>query len=112
MLGCIFATEENRAERGTGEMNAEAEMAVELKGMIELGDVTGVEFRCKQCGHASIRKLDQVLRVPVSCGNCEARWKVNEGPEGLELLGFLREITSQAAKDRPYSLRFQVEGVR
>jgi hypothetical protein len=86
-------------------------MAIELKGMIELEDVTGVEFRCRMCGHASIRKLDQLLQVPTSCGNCDSRWQVNEGPEGRELLGFLREITSLATKDRPWSLRFQVEGL-
>jgi hypothetical protein len=86
-------------------------MAIELKGMIELEDITGVEFRCKQCGHASIRKLDHVLRIPVSCGNCDSQWKANEDHEGQELLRFLRDVTSYAAKERPYSLRFHVEGL-
>jgi hypothetical protein len=84
-------------------------MAIELKGIIELKDITGVEFLCKGCGHASIRKLDEKLRVPVVCGNCDLRWQINEGHEGEELLRFLREIT--ATKSRPYFLRFQIEGL-
>ncbi len=82
---------------------------IELKRTIELRDIVAVEFRCKQCGHASMRGLDQQLRLPVWCGNCDSKWEVNEGPEGPVLLAFLRSITSYATKDRPYSLRFQVE---
>jgi predicted RNA-binding Zn-ribbon protein involved in translation (DUF1610 family) len=84
---------------------------VNSMAMIELKDITGVEFRCRQCGHASIRRLDEVLRVPASCGNCDSKWQGNEGHEGQELLRFLHEITSYSAKDRPYSLRFHVEGL-
>jgi hypothetical protein len=86
-------------------------VAVELKGTIELKDITGVEFLCKQCGHASIRKLDEILRLPVLCGNCDSHWQANQGAEGQELIRFLRDITSYSAKERPYSLRFHVEGL-
>ena len=39
------------------------------------------------CGHASLRKLDDELRIPVLCGNCPSQWAVNDGPEGQALLG-------------------------
>lgn len=86
-------------------------MAIELKGTIELKDIAAIEFRCKKCGHASIRRLDGLLRLPALCGNCDSQWRLNEGPEGQNLLGFLHSFTSQAAKDRPFSLRFHVEGL-
>jgi hypothetical protein len=86
-------------------------MALELNPTIELKDLSSVEFRCKNCGHASTRKLDDVLRLPVLCGNCDSRWQMNEGHDGQELLRFLRDVRSYAAKERPYSLRFHVEGL-
>jgi predicted RNA-binding Zn-ribbon protein involved in translation (DUF1610 family) len=84
-------------------------MGIELTGTIELKDITAVEFRCKQCGHATIRKLDGRLRVPISCGNCDSIWQMSESPEAL--LQFLRNITSHAVKDSPYSLRFHIQGL-
>jgi hypothetical protein len=82
-------------------------MAIELKGTIELKDLTAVEFRCKRCGHASIRRLDDQLRVPALCGNCDAHWQADS--EAQALLQFLRNLASYAAKDRAYSLRLHVE---
>ena len=85
-------------------------MAIELKGTIELKDITAIEFRC-ECGFASIRKLDTLLQVPVSCGNsnCNSQWQVNDGGA---LQQFLRSIAFYAAKDRPCPvLRFHVEGL-
>jgi hypothetical protein len=83
-------------------------MAIELKGTIELTDITAIEFRCI-CGRVSIRKLDNRLEVPTSCGNtnCDSQWQKNDC-EALQTS--FRTITSFAAKDCP-SLRFHLEGL-
>jgi hypothetical protein len=85
-------------------------MAIELKGTIELKDITAVEFRCK-CGSASICALkpDETPRVPLRCGNCDAHWQADS--EAQVLIQFLRGITLHAAKERPYSLRLLLEGL-
>jgi len=85
-------------------------MAIELKGTIELKDITAVEFRCEECGHASIRKLDDKFRAPTSCGNCASLWQVIDTPERKALFQFLSNITSYAAKGRSFSLLVHVEG--
>lgn len=86
-------------------------MAIELKGTIELKDITAVEFYCRNCGSASIRalRLDELTRLPARCGNCDAHWLADS--EAQALAQFFRSITSYAAKERPYSLRLHVEGL-
>lgn len=82
-------------------------MTVELRSTIELKDITAVEFRCA-CGNACIRKLDNLLDVPASCGNSTCKltwWPVNDP----NLQTFLRSIA--VAKERYPLLRFHIEGL-
>jgi hypothetical protein len=86
-------------------------MTIETKGTIELKDITAVEFRCKQCGHASIRKINDDLKIPALCGNCDRQYHLGYGPDGQELRNFLYQLAKYASRDAPYSLRFHVEGL-
>jgi hypothetical protein len=80
-------------------------MPIELKGSIQLKDITAIEFRCKNCGHASIHKLDDSLRLPVSCGNCNSPF-----PKGWDEHAVHRALR-EWAQEGPYSLRLHVEGL-
>jgi hypothetical protein len=85
-------------------------LLTELQGRIEPQDITAVEFRCKHCHHASIRRLDDSLKIPISCGNCGSHWQDDHDVETLQR--FLRYITSYGAKDSPYSLRLHVQQLK
>jgi predicted RNA-binding Zn-ribbon protein involved in translation (DUF1610 family) len=78
---------------------------LEARGMIELGGITGVEFRCSKCGRYMIRNLDE-LGLPVpglgtsrACGGCGSELQYDES-----LIGFLKLIRLHAAGKRNYSV--------
>jgi hypothetical protein len=77
-------------------------MAIDLRGMIELGDITAVEFRCRCGAYVRIRTLDELNLLPGvlrPCGKCGAEWEFD-----ADLLDFLPVIGSHAAKKRSYSV--------
>jgi len=85
-------------------------MAFELRGMIELSDITAVEFRCSECGYARIRNLDELRIGPPGnpdffpgtawpCPKCKSKWEFDNS-----LYDFLAQIRSHAAKKRNYSV--------
>ncbi len=86
-------------------------MTIETKASINFADINAVEFHCKQCGAILIRKLDEMLRVPRACGNCDAQWNFADGPEGQELLRFFRRLLAYRSIGFAFDLRLQVVGL-
>ncbi len=86
-------------------------MTIEKKGTIELRDIGAVEFICKSCGTITIRKLNDQLKIPSHCGNCDTLWFLNQSDEGQRLRHFLLQIARYGSSEAPYLLRFHVAGL-
>jgi hypothetical protein len=87
-------------------------MPIELRGTIELKDITAVEFRCQKCGYATILPLkdDDSFRVP-KCSDCESHMQQDHSANSQAVTKFFRELAVFAAKERPYSIRLHVDGL-
>jgi hypothetical protein len=85
-------------------------MTIETKGTIELQDIIAVEFRCK-CGSLLTRKLSELFRVPISCGDCDAQWYLPQSQEAQNLEMFFRNLARYRASKFPCDLRLVVTGL-
>ena len=82
-------------------------MTVETRYLIELSDILGVEFQCRECGAKTLLDKPKVL---LECPLCKSDWLTSGTDEERTLRIFLGTIQGAKAKmdGRPFSLRLQI----
>jgi len=82
----------------------------ETKHMIELSDILGVEFECKNCKGKIVLPLD-TTRGFTDCPLCGEVWLSNGSLEEnsiRKLLGIFKGAQCGAMKSKTFSLRIQI----
>ena len=81
----------------------------ETKHLINVADVSGVDFECKQC-RARISLPADATRVLLQCPSCNADWILPNTDEhnAIQTLLAVFKKTERALQGRPFSLRLQI----
>jgi hypothetical protein len=77
-------------------------MTVEHNTLIELGDITGIEFGCAKCGAKLFYPFNgQLMRIPETCPNCYEPWLVRDNslhPTTPQTVDAVREMIANFRK--------------
>jgi hypothetical protein len=87
-------------------------MTVETKTTVEFKDLFAVEFHCGACGAIIVRKLDQQIRIPIVCGNCDRQYDLPVSPRLQALLQLFRSMARFSGEELSYELRLEVAGLQ
>jgi len=78
---------------------------------IEVSDILALHFECKSCKATVSRPIAELLRLPPSCGNCNADWMgLNDSltKQTLEQFAHLLGRLAVIAEKKDFRFRLQV----
>lgn len=80
---------------------------------MDLSDIRGIRFECRQCGAAISFRTREVFAIPHDCPGCRTSWLFPNTPDVQKLETFtrlLKMLAAEQAQGGPFRLCLEIEG--